>query len=297
MPVQLKWRHGVQFAGIYAGIEQGYYAAEGLEVSALPGGPETSPIASVLGGRGQFGLTDPNDIIRARAEGKPVRAIAAIFRRNPFVFATLPESGIKSPRDFAGKTVRVTPADALILRRVLAQVGIPVSSVTEVNVPNDLEKLRSGEIPVWGIYSTGFAITAKRAGIALRLIHPDDYGVHTYADTLFTLDATIERSPNTVLGFLRGTLRGWDYVIANPGLVPALVAKYDPGSDAEANAARIRATLPLVKSGPRPVGWMDGRQWERMVKDLQQDRIIANSPGAEEMHTMRFLEEIHRKLK
>ncbi len=48
------------------------------------------------------------------------------------------------------------------------------------------------------------------------MIYPDDYGVHFYADTLFTSDDLISTDPDLVLRFLRATLKGWTFAVENP---------------------------------------------------------------------------------
>ena len=37
--LQLKWVDQAQFAGFYAAVDQGFYKAQGLDVTLLPGGP------------------------------------------------------------------------------------------------------------------------------------------------------------------------------------------------------------------------------------------------------------------
>ena len=41
--LQLQWEPQAQFAGYFAADREGYYAAEGLEVEILRGGPEVIP--------------------------------------------------------------------------------------------------------------------------------------------------------------------------------------------------------------------------------------------------------------
>ena len=41
--VQLKWVTQAQFAGFYIAQEKGFYAAERLDVTLLPGGPDLAP--------------------------------------------------------------------------------------------------------------------------------------------------------------------------------------------------------------------------------------------------------------
>ena len=75
--LQLKWHHQFQFAGYYAAEAKGYYAAEGLDVRILEGGAGDPPIASVLGGRAEFGVGDADVLLYAY--GAPPEAGGAEF--------------------------------------------------------------------------------------------------------------------------------------------------------------------------------------------------------------------------
>src|SRR5215208_1726745 len=106
LTVQLSWSHQAEFAGFYAAEQQGYYADEGLQVSFLEGGPDVDFITPVLYGTAEFGVAQPADLIIARAESKPVRSIAAIYRRSPIIFFSHADLGITRPQDFIGKKIR-----------------------------------------------------------------------------------------------------------------------------------------------------------------------------------------------
>ncbi len=65
-----------------------------------------------------------------------------------------------------------------------------------------------------------------------NLIWVEDYGIHFYADTLFTTDQMIAENPDLVLRFLRATLKGEQFAIENPVSCPnqpAPCRRSDPG--------------------------------------------------------------------
>jgi len=95
--VQLKWQHQAQFAGFYAAEHNGYYAEEGLSITFIEGGPTDNNEEGVLNGTAQFGIAGADELIIARAGGKPVCAIATIYRRSPLAFVADADSGISCP--------------------------------------------------------------------------------------------------------------------------------------------------------------------------------------------------------
>jgi len=96
--VQLKWHHQAQFAGFYAADQNGYYTAEGLRVNFIEGGPEVDVHNSVLDGTAQFAVAAADTLIVSRSEGKPLGAIAAVFRLQGRLLFQSDRSDINSGR-------------------------------------------------------------------------------------------------------------------------------------------------------------------------------------------------------
>src|SRR5262245_53364967 len=111
--IQLAWVHEYSSAGFYAAEKNGHFAAQNLDVRIEAGGfgPQgyIEPIAQVASGSVDFGIASAASIIQARAEGKPVVGIAAIFQRSPLAIISLDKSGIYRPQDLVGH--RATVAD------------------------------------------------------------------------------------------------------------------------------------------------------------------------------------------
>jgi len=78
--VQLSWTHQAQFAGFYAAEQNGYYAEENLVVTFIEGGPKISTPGAILERKVEFAVIPADVTILARAEGRPLRAIAVVYR-------------------------------------------------------------------------------------------------------------------------------------------------------------------------------------------------------------------------
>ncbi len=292
--VQLAWTHQAESSGFYAAAQNGFYAEEGLDVTFLEGGPKVDPRQSVAEGRAQFGAVASDMLILARAEGKPLRAIATLVRRSPVVFITLADSGITRPEEFAGQTVRLVPNVAVAFYAMMAKMGIGQDEYTEVNLPSDVALFASGEAPVWGAYVSGLALTLQQAGYKLNIIYPDDYGVHFYGESIFTTDDLIARNPDLVRRFLRATLRGYTYAVENPAAVGLLVVKYKPEADAALETARMTTLLPLVNTGEDYIGWTKPTVWAGMEQTLREQGLLAQPVDVTQVYTLEFLEEIYQ---
>ena len=208
--VQLTWLHQAQFAGLYAAEQQGYYASEGLKVTLLPLAEQGSDrIAPVVTGTGDFGIVTGIGMVRARAQGQPVKAIATIYRRYPLAYLTMAGSGITRPQDLPGHTIRDQGSSGrMTLLAMLKQVDIDPGLVESIDMSFDMAPFSAGEVDIWPGFITNELLSAREQGYELNLLLPEDYGVRLYGDTLFTTDQLIQEDPDLVLRFLKATLKG-----------------------------------------------------------------------------------------
>lgn len=289
--VQLRWTHQSQFAGFYAADQNGDYAAEGLDVTFLEGGPDVDIHAPVSQGLAQFGVAGAETLILKRAAGIPFRAVATIYRRNPLVFMTLADSGITRPQDFAGKTILVASFNQAILHAMTSHVGVTPDRYDEACC--NIDGFYTGEFQVAHAYLTNEVINASKEGHQINIINPDDYGVHFYADTLYVNDDFMIQDPDIIRRFLRATLKGWTYAVENPEAVGPLVRNYNPDVDPDLEAAKMIASIPLVNTGEDFIGWMEPDIWAGMEKTLREQEILVEPLNIEEVYTMQFVEEIY----
>jgi NitT/TauT family transport system substrate-binding protein len=240
-------------------------------------------------------VAQPADVILARAAGKPVRAIAAIYRRSPIVFFALADSGITRPQDFAGRRIRSTTSVDQTLRAMMSRVGIPPDQYESVHLPSVVADFASGDVPIWGGYLNVFVLEVQRAGYHINIIYPDDYGIHFYGDVLIANDDLIARDPGLVQRFTQASLKGWTYAVEHPDAVGPLVQKYNPGADAALESARMSASIPLVNTGEDFIGWMKPEVWRAMEQTLREQGLLTDPLDARQVYTPQFIEEVYAR--
>jgi NitT/TauT family transport system substrate-binding protein len=97
----------IQFAAVYTGIEKGYYAAQGLQLT-LEYGEETVAVDLLAAGDLTFSLVSGEQLILARAGARPVVYVYEWFQRYP-VGIVVPNTteGVESITDLAGRKVGI----------------------------------------------------------------------------------------------------------------------------------------------------------------------------------------------
>ena len=297
--VQLSWFHTVEFAGFYVADQKGFYAEENLDVTLLPGGPETSPIAEVMAGKAQFGISAADGLIRAQAEGQSVMALSCIFQENPLVVISMAEAGITQPADLVGKTVGViSPAldttwDIQFIA-LLNQMGIDPASLNFVanEAYHGADDLLSGRMDAAsGFFSTNEPIVAEAEGHSINSIYYSDYGIEFYNNLIFADASLIEQQPELVQRFIRATLKGYKAAIENPEEATDFALLYDNTLDRSLQLASMQTQIPLIDTGNAVLGWMDIQVWQNAMDILLAQNILSTSVDLEKIFTNQFVEQ------
>ena len=291
--VQLKWVHQAQFAGFYLAEQEGFYAEENLAVNLLQAQPEDNVVEVVASGKADFGVAAPELILLEKSDGAPVQAVAVIYRRNPFVFISLRDSGIVRPQDFVGRRVAYGISAELQFPALLANLGLIADQVELVPFSYDYGSFYRGEVDVTYAYANGGLLRILQDGYDVNLIWPSDYGVHLYADTLFTQTRLVQEQPDLVTRFVRATLKGWRLAVEEPERAVEATMEYALEADPALQEAMMKASVPLIHTGTGPIGSMEQAVWQGM-HDMMLDHGFLDRPlDLSRAYTMTFLQAIY----
>ncbi|MBI2218882.1 MAG: ABC transporter substrate-binding protein [Candidatus Rokubacteria bacterium] len=291
--VQLKWHHQTQFAGLYVAEHRGLYQAERLAVQHAPwkvGMP--SPIDQVAAGRATFGITSQTEFLLARERGVPVVAIAAVYQRSPVGFFVLKRSGIRHPREFAGKAVAYAPTHEIHLKAMLKRLDVDPAALRRVPYSFDLGPFYRGEVPVWAGYVMNQPVDARLAGHEVTVFFPSDYGVYGYDDIIVAAEELVRRNPRLIERWLRAALRGWRVAIERPDEATDVALKVDPALRRDKQLAMLLASIPLIHTGEHPIGWMTREMWEEAMGILLEQKILSRPVDLSRAYSTAFLEQV-----
>lgn len=289
--VQLKGPHQAQFAGLYVADAKKFYRAEGLDVRHREWRlGDRSPIEQVVSGAADFGITSQAQFLVEREKGARIVAVAAVYQRSPVVFFALKRSNMTHPRDFAGKTIAFAPTHEVSLQAVLKRFGMDVKDLKRAPYGFDLAPFYRGETVIWAGHATNQPVEARLAGHEVTVIVPDDYGVHGYDDILFATEELVRRKPAVVERWVRAALRGWRYAIEHVDEATTITCALNETLKRDKQAAVLLASVPLIRSGDRPLGWMTREVWQGAAALLHEHRVLARVPPLDGVFTTMFVE-------
>jgi len=291
--VRLKWLHQTQFAGIYMADQEGYYADENLKVKIDPVDLDNQvTLNNVLAGDNDIAIGAAEEMIIARSEGKPVKAVAVIFRLNPLVYVSLAEANIQSPKDLIGKTVALSPGQGTYLyEAMMGQLNIDRSQINEVDATT-FDVFECWETAyACAHYATNGLARANYEGVDATAIWPNDYGVPFYADVIFSTDEFIAQHPDVVERFVRATLKGWQKAIEDPELAAEAALKYDAELDKGFQLEAMKISIPLIDTGQDTIGFMRPEVWQEMHDILLEQGLIDAPVDLSKVYTNEFVSE------
>ena len=262
--LQLKWHHQFQFAGYYAAAAKGYYREAGLDVRIVEAGPAIDPVAEVVSGRAQYGVSN-SALILARARSEPVVALAVIFQHSPFILVARADAGIRSVQDMAGKRLMIEPhADEIYA--FLRKEGLNENRLVVLPHSFDHQDLIDKRADVMTAYSTDQPFFFEQRGFRHLEFTPRTAGIDFYGDNLFTSSQEIADHPERVHAFREASLKGWRYAMANPEEIADLIlAKYSRRHARAHLLFEANRMVPLVKSELVEMGYMSPARWRHIA--------------------------------
>ena len=290
-PVQLalNWFPEAQHGGYYAAQLHGLYREAGVEVDILGGGPDAPVVQRVATGQVEFGLTNADGVITARAAGAPIVALFAPYQINPRCLVVHESTGITTIEQIADVTLALSqrPAFSHFLRRRYA-----FRNVTVVPYHGSVTPFLENERYAMQGYVFSEPVVARRMGADARSLMVADTGFNPYASALIARDRTLAEQPELVAAMTGASAAGWLQYLRSPEETNRHIHELNPEMDMELLAERARISRDLVLDGVSPgkgVGYMTAARWRILEAQMVMAVVLESGSAADSAYTNRFL--------
>lgn len=278
--VQLNWIRNSQFAGLFVAQEKGYYADENLEVEMPVGGPQINNVQVVIAGTAAVGITNPETIINARAQGADIRVLAATNQKNPSALACMPNANVKTPADLVGKKLGAAPGQRPTLETFLKTNNISPDQVEIVTTGVEVSQLIAGRIDCRVTFASDEPIALRQQGINPTVLLYADNGLPQQGNAYFVTGETLSGKSDLLVRWLRATQKGWAYAIANQAeATDIVVSKYGENLDRTQQAESFKVLAGLMEddhSRQRGLLALNRATWEVTARVmLEQGKLTA----------------------
>ncbi len=259
----------VQFAPIYVAVERGYFADEGIEVSFDNNFDEANGVNRIANNELQFGLISGEQVLLARANGRPVVYVFEWFHNFPVGVVSLTDMNITQPADLAGHVVGIPApqgASYIGLRALLAAGGLTEDDLAELKSIGftAAASVCEGVVEAAAIYIANEPIRIQQDCGDVNVIKVSDYAT-LVSNGLITNEQTIKDKPELVRGMVRAVQRGLADTLADPDAAFAIsVPKYVkdlPEDDYATERQVLENSLVLWRTDQR-MGMTNPAAWE-----------------------------------
>ena len=288
--LQLKWVTQAQFAGYYVAQAKGFYEAEGLNVTILPGGPDIAPSQVIAGGGADVVVDWMPSALAAREKGLALVNIAQPFASSGMMLTCLKESGVATPADFADKTLGVWfYGNEYPFLSWMSQLGLKTDGsaggVTVLKQGFNVDPLLQKQAACISTMTYNEYWQVIDAGIKpedLVTFKYQDEGVATLEDGLYVMEDKLKDPAfeQKMVKFVRASMKGWKYAEANPDEAAMIVLENDQtGAQTEAHQKRMMGEVAKLTAGS--TGALDVAAAEKTVATLMaggSDPVITMAP-------------------
>ncbi len=287
---QTDWYPQPEHGGYYQALAKGYYAAEGLDVEILPGGPNAQVMASVAVGRADIGMTNGDDVIVSIARGVPIKMVGAEMQRDPQGILFHTEHPLKSLKDLEGRTL-MAGAGSTWIEVLRKKDGI---NFTLLPLVGDLARFMNSTEFVQQCFVTNEPYFAKQRGanVGAILIANDTYEPYR---VMFTSNDFLAKHPDIVAKFVRASVKGWvDYLGGDPAPANKILVEKRNDLTPEFLAYSIKAMndYKLVSGEPAKgefAGQITAARLEKQIKLLQDVGVLDKPVKVEDVATFEFI--------
>ena len=208
----------IQFSPVYVALEKGYFTDAGINLT-IEHGDEPVGVDLIAAGQRQFGIISGEQVLAARANGRPVVMVYEWFQQYPVGIAYPVDSGIEAVTDLAGRNVGIPGRFGASYTGLIGLLA--ANDMTESDI--DLEEIgfNAAEVVcVGGVEAAVVYLNNEPLQINNRAA-AGDCGDITGVD-VFTIAPVADMVSN-------GIVTNEETVANDPDLVSAMVAAFDAG--------------------------------------------------------------------
>jgi len=287
---QTDWFPQPEHGGYYQALAKGYYAAEGLEVEILPGGPNAQVMSTVAIGRAELGMTNGDDVIVAVARGVPVKMVGAEMQRDPQGILFHTDHPLRNLKDLEGKTL-MAGAGSTWLEVARKKLGVKFNLLPLVG---DLARFMNDKTFVQQCFVTNEPFFARERGasVGALLIASDSYEPYR---VMFTSRKFLAEHPDVVAKFVRASVKGWvDYLAGDPAPANKLLSALRNDLSPEFMAYSIKAMndYQLVVGDPAQgefAGQLTTARLQKQIVLLQEVGVLDKPVAVGDVATFEFI--------
>ncbi|MBV9331067.1 MAG: ABC transporter substrate-binding protein [Alphaproteobacteria bacterium] len=290
------WKAQAEHGGFYEALAEGLYSRAGLDVSIMQGGPSINVPQILAGGAADFGIGSNGFIpLNMLREGVRIKAVMAVFQKDPQVLIAHPRADLKSLADMKGKPILIADASTVAFWPWLrAKYGFSDTQIRKYTfnlAPFLVDPLAIQE----GYVSSEPYTIAHEAHFRPLVFLLADNGYPGYANMVLVPQKWIDTNPRAVKAFVDATSKGWaDYLYGNPAPGNRMIIHDNPEMSAGLIAAAIASMRKygIAYSGDAlsgGIGTMTQAHWKMFFDTMARVGLYPGTLAYQNAFDLRFV--------
>ncbi len=281
----------IQFAPFYIGVEKGFFADEGLDVTIRHHGQSEPLLGALQNDTEQVLFAGGGEMLQARSQGVDVVNFATMYQHYPVVLIVPADSAIQTVDDLRGKKVGL-PGEFgenwFGLLMMLKEAGMTTDDIDVQSIGYTAQAaLPSGHVDAIIGFSNNDAVRFEGAGFAVRQIPLTKDEVPLVSVGLGVMKPTLENRRADIEALHRAIIKATQWVVDNPEESVQLSIKHVPNLAGEAQQkaalATLKATIELYGTGDA-IGAQHPDRWAAMAALLDEAGLLAGPIKVDEAY-------------
>ncbi len=274
LTVALNWYPEPEFGGFYEAALAGTYAAAGLDVEILPGGPGAPVLELLASGKADVAISGADDLLIRRARGLDAVAVLPGFQDSPVGLMAHAASGVARFEDVKGKVA--IEAGSPFQQFLWGRFGWE-GKVEPVPTTGSIGPFAADPTLVQQAFITSEPCVAEGQGLTVTFLPGRDAGWNPYASLAVVRGA--DKDAPWVRAFHDASLAGWKAYLADPTRGNAEIARLNPNLPMDRMGCIVARQRPFVE-GADGLGEMTAARWEATAAALRSVGQPADATGA-----------------
>jgi NitT/TauT family transport system substrate-binding protein len=290
------WKAQAEHGGFYEAQAEGLYRKAGLDVHILEGGPSVNVPQLLAGGAADFGIGSNGFIaLNMLREGARIKAVMAVFQKDPQVLIAHPRPDVSSLAQMKGKPIMIADAStAAFWPWLKAKYGFDDSQIRKYTF--NLAPFLVDPKAIQEGYLTSEPYTIETQGhIKPQVFLLADNGYPGYANMVLAPQKWIDTNPAAVQAFVNVTAQGWwNYLFVDPKPANALIKQDNPemtdGIIAQA-LAKMKAYGVVMSSDAlrQGLGTMTDARWKAFFDAMSSVGLYPKTLPYKNAYDLRFV--------
>lgn len=296
------FQHIINYADVYVAIQEGFFAAEGLRVDVVGGSGTASSVSQVSANQGLVGKAASVNTCPLIADtGAEIITVAQGDQKSQYSVASKPDKPLTHPSQWQGKTIGVISkggSTELLLDAMSVAEGLDPTKVKKVVTGADvgsLEFLNRGEVDGFITY-LGSETAFRQRKIDLHYLNIDEFAKMP-GDSYLVKKSDVDKQADAIVGFLRGSRKGFQFVEKPENLdkVLSAVGAFNKVEvqDKELAQMKVEAQPKLCKPKSGDYLTIDMPAWESAIELMRKSGIMKDkSRPLSDFVTTEFVDKI-----